>query len=196
MKYFYSSSSEFYRFSVQDFPEELRQKIERRTLQKGEALFREGDPADAIYFLDSGLVRLLNYTPSGKMVDHYLAMEGEFFAEVLMIMSVCTCTAIAETVSQILVIPKQDWLETLKNHRSLAIAFAGALTYRLHWLKVIIQLRGIRAARERVWSYLQIVAAPNTRTITLDRPLKAIASELDITPETLSRVLKQLTTEK
>lgn len=140
-------------------------------------------------------MRLLNYTRSGKVVDHYRVMSGEFFAEVLMILDICNCTAIAEEDCRILEIPKPLWLEALQAHQSLAITFAGALTARLHMLKITLSVRGIRGAKERVWRYLQIMAHSDTRVFTLDRPLKAIAQELDITPETLSRVLAQLTQE-
>lgn len=176
-------------------PVELQNQIVRRELATGEHLFNEGDAANAIYYLESGQVRLLNYTLSGKTVSHYSVMAGEFFAEVLMILDRCVCAAIAEEPASILIVPKQPWLETLQQHPNLAIAFAGEVSYRLHMVKITLQLRGIRSAQERVLSYLQIMAQPETGIIKLDRPLKQVARDLDLTAETLSRVLSQLVAE-
>jgi CRP/FNR family transcriptional regulator, dissimilatory nitrate respiration regulator len=183
----------FNHFSVVDLPAELQSQTVRREFAAGELLFSEGDIANAIYYLESGKVRLLNHTFSGKTVDHYSVIAGEFFAEVLMLLDQCACTAIAEEPSVILIIPKQSWLETLRQYPDLAIAFAGGVSYRLHQVKITLQLRGIRSAQERVLSYLQIMAQPKTGIVILDSPLKDLARELDLTAETLSRVLSQLT---
>jgi CRP/FNR family transcriptional regulator, dissimilatory nitrate respiration regulator len=183
------------RFRIVDLPAELQSQIICRQLATGELLFNEGDTASAIYYLESGQIRLLNYTPSGKMVSHYSVMAGEFFAEVLMILNRCACTAIAEEPSKVRIIPKQPWLKTLQQHPDLAIAFAGEVSYRLHTVKITLQLRGIRSAQERVLSYLQIMAQPETGIVRIDRPLKQVARDLDLTAETLSRVLTQLVAE-
>lgn len=189
------NESGFSRFSLQNLPPIVSEHSSRRSLSEGELLFQEGDPASAIYFLESGSIRLLNYTRSGKTVEQYSVAAGEFFAEVLMLMTVCTCTAIAEKVSQVLVIPKSVWIEALQTHHDLSLAYVGELTHRLYQLKAILHLRGIRLAKERVWQYLKIMANPQTKILQLDRPLKVLARELDLTPETLSRVLGQLTRE-
>ncbi len=183
------------RFRIADLPAELQSQIIRRELRPGEHLFNEGDAVSAMYYLESGQMRLLNYTLAGKTVDHYLVMAGEFFAEVLMVLNRCVCTAIADEPAVVLIIPKQPWLETLRQYPDLAIGFAGEVSYRLHRVKVTLQLRGIRSARERVLSYLRIMAQPETTTVLLDRPLKEIARDLDLTAETFSRVLSQLVAE-
>ena len=183
------------RFRIADLPAELQSQIIRRELATEELLFNEGDAANAIYYLESGQMRLLNYTRSGKTVSHYSVMAGEFFAEVLTILERCVCSAIAEEPSSVLIIPKQLWLETLQQHPHLAIAFAGEVSERLHMVKITLQLRGIRSAQERVLSYLQIMAQPETGIVRIDRPLKQVARDLDLTAETLSRVLSQLAVE-
>jgi CRP-like cAMP-binding protein len=183
------------RFTFEDLPPELKPHLRYRELATRELLLHEGDPAQAIYYLQSGQIRLVNYTPSGKVVDHYTVMEGEFFAEVLMILDFCTCSAIADEPSKVVIIPKEPWLETLRKRPEVAIAFAGELAFRIHMVKITMQLRGIRAATDRVIAYLQIMAPPGSKVVTLSRPLKQIAQDLDLAPETLSRVLAQLTAE-
>lgn len=190
------SGPEFQHFSINDFPSEVRDQSRQVHLAEGELLFQEGDPAEAIYFLETGSIRLLNYTGTGKTVEYYSVEPGEFCAEVLALITVCTCTAIAEKMSHVLVIPKTVWIEALKTHHNLAVAYTKELTYRLYQVTMILRLRGIRAARERVWEYLRVKANPQTKTVHLDRSSKAIARDLDLTPETLSRVLGQLTRDR
>jgi len=185
----------FDRFQIDQLPPDLQRQISYRELATGELLLHEGDPAEAIYYLESGQIRLINYTPSGKAVDHYTVMEGEFFAEVLIIINFCTCSAIADQPSRVLVMPKQPLLEALRQYPELAIAFAGELAYRLHMVKITMQLRGIRSASERVLAYLRIMAQPESNVVLLGRPLKQIAQDLDLAPETLSRALAQLAEE-
>lgn len=184
------------RFTIDNMPEELRAKIVRRQLAASEIFFQEGDSAQAIYYLESGQIRLLNYDLSGRAVDHYTVTTGEFFAEVLITSDQCLCTCIVEEPSQVLIIPKQAFLDTLRQYPDLAIAFLGEVTYRLHMTKIIMRLRGIRSARDRVLNYLQVVAKPKTNIVVLDRLLKEIARDLDLTPESLSRALTQLESEK
>jgi CRP/FNR family transcriptional regulator, dissimilatory nitrate respiration regulator len=184
------------RFTIDNIPKELWIKIDRRKLAASEIFFQEGDPAQAIYYLESGQIRLLNYTLSGQAADHYTVMAGEFFGEVLVASDQCLCTCIAEEASQVLIIPKQPFLDALRQYPDLALAFLGEVAYRLHMTKIIMRLRGIRSARDRVLSYLQIVAKPKTNIVVLDRLLKEIARDLDLTPESLSRALTQLESEK
>lgn len=184
------------RFTIDHLPEELRAKIVRRQLAASEIFFQEGEPAQAVYFVESGQIRLLNYNPSGRSVDHYTVTSGEFFAEVLIASDQCLCTCIAEEPSLVLVIPKQAFLQALQKYPEMAIAFLGEVAYRLHMAKITMRLRGIRSARDRVLSYLQIIAKPKTNIVFLDRLHKEIARDLDLTPESLSRALTQLESEK
>jgi DNA-binding Lrp family transcriptional regulator len=62
----------------------------------------------------------------------------------------------------------------------------------LHQAKTLITTRGIPSARDRVLHYLQIAAQPDRTTVTLERPLKEIAQEIGISPESLSRALREL----
>lgn len=65
----------------------------------------------------------------------------------------------------------------------------------MHYTKLLLELRGIRSARDRVLHYLQVIAPPHANTIYLDRPLKDIANDIGISPEVFSRTLTQLQNE-
>jgi CRP/FNR family transcriptional regulator, dissimilatory nitrate respiration regulator len=180
------------RFAIASLPEQLKNQFSHRQLQAGEIVFIDGDPAENIYYLESGLIRLVHYTESGQAVNHYAIMPGGFLAEVLVVVDHYLCTAVAEEPSQILVIPKQPFINALRQDGTLLFSFLGEVAYRLHMTKMMMELRGIRLAHERVLNYLRIIAQPGTSTIILDRTFKEIARDLDLTPETLSRALSHL----
>ncbi len=186
----------FQRFKLADLPEDLSRQIMQRSLHPKECLFIDGDPAHFIYYLKSGVIRLLHYTESGQTVNHYTLMSGDFLAEVLIVSDKYLCTAIVEEPAEVMVIPKQAFLNTLAQSPALMMAFLGEVAYRLHMTKTMMQLRSIRSASERVLNYLRLNVSKDTKTIILDRPLKEIAYDLDLTPESLSRALTQLQEEK
>lgn len=186
----------FQRFKLDDLPEDLRRQISRRSLTQKECLFLDGDPADYIYYVESGVIRLLHYTESGQTVNHYILMSGDFLAEVLVISDKYLCTAVVEELAEVLVIPKQPFINALSQNPSLMMAFLGEVAYRLHMTKIMMQIRSIRSASERVLNYLRIIVPTDTEIITLDRPLKEIAYDLDLTPASLSRALSQLQKER
>lgn len=173
-------------------PAELRAVASFRNLEAGQIVFDQGDLVDAVYILDSGCIQLLNYTEEGLQINHYSVRPGESFAEVALFYERYICTAIASLPSRILVLPKSAFLKALKAHPDLAETFMAQLAKRLHESKILLELRSIRSARKRVLHYLQLNVQPDGMTVNLDLPLKEIADDLGLTPEALSRALKQL----
>ncbi|WNZ27774.1 Crp/Fnr family transcriptional regulator [Leptolyngbya sp. NK1-12] len=184
------------RFNLDDLPADLKSQITRRSLTGKECLFLDGDPANYIYYVESGVIRLLHYTELGQTVNHYTLMSGNFLAEVLIVSDKYLCTAVVEEPAEVLAIPKQAFINALSQNPSLMMAFLGEVAYRLHMTKVMMQIRSIRSASERVLNYLRVTVPAGTNVIVLDRPLKEIAYNLDLTPESLSRALAQLQEER
>ncbi|GAB4152040.1 MAG: hypothetical protein Fur0046_31530 [Cyanobacteria bacterium J069] len=163
-----------------------------KNLAAGQVLFAQNEPAEAVYILESGCIQLLNYTEDGGQINHYSVSAGESFAEVALFNERYVCTAIALEPSRIIVLPKQAFLKVLRTHPDLAETFMSQLAKRLHESKVLLELRSIRSAQKRVLHYLQLNVQPDGKTVDLDLPLKKLADDLGLTPEALSRALKQL----
>jgi CRP-like cAMP-binding protein len=74
----------------------------------------------------------------------------------------------------------------------LAESYLENLTHRFYSVKTLLELRSISSARDRLLHYLTQRLSSGQSTITLDKPFRAIASELAMTPEALSRLLSRL----
>lgn len=53
----------------------------RSVLAPGEALFRQGDPADRVFLIERGRVRMVRRLASGGAVAMHTGRAGELFAE-------------------------------------------------------------------------------------------------------------------
>lgn len=54
----------------------------RRRVARGQALFRQGEPAEALFLVEAGRVKLTQVTPDGREVIVRLAGPGELFAAI------------------------------------------------------------------------------------------------------------------
>lgn len=185
-------------FKPEQLPADLHKLIEHRELANGQILFYEGDRAQTAFWLKTGQLRLLHYTPCGQAVSHCRVRAGESFAEVSLFMNVYDCTAIAETASQVDLLPKWAVLEALRQNPDLAEIVMKQLACQLHQIKVLLDLRSIRSARDRVLHFLKLSVdrSHNRSLVQLDQPMKKLAEDLALTPEALSRAFTQLEAEQ
>ena len=58
-----------------------QQTLERRSLARNEPLFRQGDKVTAIYFVETGRLRLERRTLDGRALVLGTTPAGEFFVE-------------------------------------------------------------------------------------------------------------------
>ena len=166
-----------------------------RVLAAGELLFRQGDPAAAIYKVESGRLRLIRRTVDDHLVILHTARRSEFFAEASLFANTYHCDAVAAAPSRVRVYPKQIVIEAMRTAPALAEAFMARLARQLQELRARMELRNIRSARERVLQYLRLRANGEERTFVIEGQLQDIAAEIGITREALYRTLAALESE-
>lgn len=161
-------------------------KPSRRQLEVGEVLFRTGDPANALFHVEQGSIRMMR-----AGVPLHTAEAGTAFAEWALFTETCPCDAVAETDAVVLAFAKTPVLLQLKAHPDIALAFAALLARDLHRMRGRLELVRQKGARERVLGYL-VRAGAADRAITLPRTLTEVARDIGITREALYRTLAAL----
>ena len=166
-----------------------------RVLAPSELLFRQADPAAAIYKVENGRLRLIRRTVDDHLVILHTARRGEFFAEASLFADAYHCDAVAAAQSSVRVYQKEIVINALRTDPALAEAFMARLAGQLQELRARMELRNIRSARDRVLQYLRLRAGIGGRSIALDGELQDIAAEIGLTREVLYRTLSALETE-
>ncbi|MEW5729492.1 MAG: Crp/Fnr family transcriptional regulator [Pseudomonadota bacterium] len=161
----------------------------RRRLASGETVYRLGDPADALYRLVRGRVRLR----AGGQALH-TAYPGELFGEGALFRDAHVDEAVAERMSVVEVLPRRPILLYLRAHPDLNLAFSAYLANQLEKTRARAELLRLKSARDRILTYLAQAGAASG-PITLDRPLTTVAAEIGLTHEAFYRTLRVLETE-
>lgn len=182
------------RLTFSSLSADLQRTSKRKKLYSKQILFQQNETAEAIFFLQSGQIRLVNFI-NDQVVNNFFVEHGESFAEMAPFYETYPYTAIADQRSEVIAIPKNAFLAALNDDFELCQRFMQQLVHRFDKAQKILALRSIRSARERVLQYILMQLKPNETDIELERPLKDIASELGIVPEVLSRTLTSLKNE-
>jgi CRP/FNR family transcriptional regulator, dissimilatory nitrate respiration regulator len=169
-----------------------QQALERRSLARNEHLFRQGDKVTAIYFIETGCLRLERRTFDGRTLILGTTPANEFFVEAALFSDVFHCDAVATEPSRVRVYPKADVLNVLRKDPASSMAFLALVARQVIALRQQIELIKIRSAKERVMLYLDFNVGPDGRTVNLPGQLQDIASELGLTREALYRTLASL----
>ncbi len=163
--------------------------------KKKEIIFLELQEGTSLYFLVSGNIKLYKTNDDGKEAVIHFVEPGEFFAEiVLFLKNRYPVSAITIKNSWLLEIDALKLFEAIQKNPDFAMKLIGIFAHRLNYMANIIKNLSIMNTREKFINYLETVKKDDN-TITLNIPKQEIALLLGITPETFSRVLKQLSKE-
>jgi len=168
------------------------QNLERRSLARNEALFRQGEKVTAIYFVEAGRLRLERQTFDGRSLVVGTTSSGKFFVEAALFADIFHCDAVATEPSQVRVYPKAAVLDALRADPANAISFLSLVAHQVIELRHRIEIMKVRSAKERVMLYLDLNVGPDGRTVDLRSQLQDIAGELGLTREVLYRTLASL----
>ena len=168
------------------------QALERRSLARNEALFRQGEKVTAIYFVETGRLRLERRTFDGRTLVLGTTLSGNFFVEAALFADIFHCDAVATEPSKVCIYPKAAVLNALRADPANAMSFLSLVAHQVIELRHRLEIMKVRSAKERVMLYLDLNAGPDGRTVDLRSQLQDIASELGLTREVLYRTLASL----
>lgn len=180
--------------------EQLVSACRERRLSKGETLFQKGDPAKGFFVVVFGQVKLA--LPSAQGHEKVIEILGprQSFGEAVMFMDrpyPVFAEALADSL--LLHIASAPVFDLLEREPTFARRMLAGLSFRLHSLVHDVESYSLRSSAQRVIGYLlqhcpQEGDCTGSLEIALPTTKHVIASRLNLTPETLSRIFHDLST--
>ncbi len=168
-----------------------------RGVSRGAILFHEGTPADAMYGLLAGQVKLVRYSARGRELLLHLVRGGQTFAEAALFGS-GTYPATAEVIEdgEVWVLGRERLLALVERAPELGLALAGSVSVWTRRLVNTLELMTQRRVEERVAVYLMARAGDRHLAagdrILLSDARQLIAAQIGTAPEVLSRTVRRL----
>lgn len=176
--------------------EGLSASVRELQISKGEILFQKGDVPHGFFVLLEGKVNLAFPSEQGTERVLEVIRSGETFGEALMFLQrpyPIFAQAVADC--RVLDIPEQAIQNLLEKDCGFARKMLAGISIRLHELISNLEACSMRTSAQRVACMLQHYA-PEVGAQRYDVELPAakhtLASQLNLTPETFSRVLHVL----
>ena len=110
----------------------LTGKLRRHGYHRGEVIFHQDDPADRMYIILEGRVRISITSEDGREKDIALLQQGDCFGEMALLDgSNRSATATSVDSSQTVTLYRQDFMDFLKHHPKVIAKTTTLLTRRL-----------------------------------------------------------------
>lgn len=151
---------------------------------KGEMILKEGDVCENIYYIDKGLVRQFYFKNNKELTEH-IGSDGEIFMCIESLFKEKPTRLQIEALepSSIYLIPKHRLEQVALHNVNIQILYRKILEESLIISQIHADLLRFETAQNR---YLRLCKMKPQ--VVLRAPLVYIASYLQMTPETLSRV--------
>jgi len=171
------------------------------TFERGKTIFFPGDPAERVYFLLKGAVKLSRVYEAGEEITVALLRENSVFG----VLSLITGNrsdrfyhAVAFTPVELLSVPIEQVEKALKEDPDLPGVLLRGLSSRILQTEMMIETLAHRDMGSRLVSFLLILCRdfgiPSANGITIDLKLshQAIAEAIGSTRVTVTRLLGEL----
>lgn len=155
-----------------------------KKFSKGDMILKEGEVCESIYYIDKGLVRQFYYKNNKELTEH-IGSDGEIFMciESLFREEPTKLQVEALEPCQLYLLPKHRLEQVALHNVNIQILYRKILEESLIISQVHADLLRFETAQNR---YLRLCKLKPQ--VVLRAPLVYIASYLQMTPETLSRV--------
>lgn len=167
-----------------------------RDFSKGKLLFLEGEPANRLYVVLKGWIKLFKGTAGGEETILQMLSGGDAILESAVFLN--TSFPVSAQVVQdatLLSIPAPMLREQIKNNNELAQNLLATMSHRSQGLIRQIENTRLKSADERIgWFLLKLLLEQGRMSRCVDLPYdkSLIASYLDMKRETFSRALGRM----
>jgi CRP/FNR family transcriptional regulator, dissimilatory nitrate respiration regulator len=172
-----------------------------KTLDKGQYLFREGEPAQGFFIVQRGAVNIHRVNAAGKEQIIHIFRPGESFAEATLATEAgYPADARALESSQVLLVQKAGFVALLRRQPELALRMLGAMSLHLRALVGQLEDLTLKDVETRLANWL-VRRCPDPEgnrpvRIQLAMTKRVLAAELGTVGETFSRTLAKLRDQK
>lgn len=178
--------------------EQLRCLASTARLEADQSLFHQGDPADVIYNLTKGTLRLYQLLPDGRRQVAGFLFPGDFLG--LAVNDEHAFSAEAIESAELCRYPRDRFNRFIDEHPRIERELYRIAAHELAAARDHMVLLGRKSANERLATFLLKLLArarkvdPGAETVTLPMNRLDIADYLGLTKETVSRVFTLLKT--
>lgn len=180
--------------------ERVARYTRERRLEKGELLFQRGDLAHGFFFVLDGQLKLAFSSVQGNEKVVEIVGPQQSFGEAVMFMNrPYPVFAEALTEMSLLHIGQHVVSELIDRDPQFARKLLAGMAIRLHNMVRDVETYSLRSSTQRVIGYLLQQTdedGPGACEISLPTSKQVIASRLNLTPETLSRIFHDLAENK
>ena len=118
--------------------------VEELSFHVGDAIVKENDPGDSAYIIKEGRVKIIKKTPDDRSIKLADLSAGEFFGEMSLFDDEArSATAHAQTPCILLRLQREDFLDVLAEHPSIAIELIKIFVKRLRAADARIESEGV-----------------------------------------------------
>lgn len=179
--------------------EQLSRITPYKKFAAGDIIYHMEDPADALYFVREGMVKISMYFPNGKEMILALLGQYDIFGELLLLPSERRPNqAEAVTDTTLIVLPEADFERLLSQYPAIAMKFIKVMSTKLWQAQSWFAETGAFDAPGRLANLLLRLAndfgAPGERgtVIELNLTQQDLAKMIGATRETVSHCLARL----
>lgn len=181
--------------------ENLLSKLKRRSLKKGEALFRKGDEGNTLYIVREGSIKIVLPSEMGDEVTPAILSPGDFFGEMALLDGLPrSADAVALEHSELLALRRDDFLDFLKNNEEAIRAVFSAVSQRLRKTDDLLEdacflpisTRLARRLLDLATTYGSETGGDEVIQIDMQLTQKDLASMVGATRESINKELRLL----
>jgi CRP/FNR family transcriptional regulator len=175
----------------------LVQSAIRRVYTPGGVVFLEGDTAAALYYVDTGWVKVVKMAPDGREQILYFLGPGELFGGIgVFVNRLAPATAIALEAVEIWVLPRAAIQQILVAKPEMALTVIEFLANRIAELTDMVAALSLQTVTQRLARVLLEQAEGDVIYRRRWATQAEMAAHLGTVPEVLNRSLRSLVEEQ
>ncbi|TQV70274.1 Crp/Fnr family transcriptional regulator [Denitrobaculum tricleocarpae] len=189
------NASLFFASLPEDLAEALQARAVTRTYDRGQIVFLQGDPAESVFIVLEGWVKLFRNTRHGSEAVVGVFTRGQSFGETLVFHDdVFPFGAEAVTPCRLMQVSAGTISDLMTSRPEVCTAIITTIFKHLHTLVEQIEQLTTQTGQQRVATFLLELCAVSSGscTVTLPYDKVLIAGRLGMKPESLSRAFHRL----